>query len=173
MSNYKALLKHITTIIFDYDGVLTDGTVIINEFGELLRTANVKDGYALKHAREMGYRIVIISGGKSDSVRLRFLPLGIQDVFLGIGDKLLKYNEYKAEHELKDEEILYMGDDIPDYPVMQTVGVAACPADAANEIKNISAYISNFKGGEGCARDVIEQVMKVQEKWFTDKAFIW
>jgi 3-deoxy-D-manno-octulosonate 8-phosphate phosphatase (KDO 8-P phosphatase) len=173
MSNYKALLKHITTFIFDYDGVLTNGTVIINLDGELLRTANVKDGYALKHAVDMGYRIVIISGGRSDSVRLRFKPLGITDVFLFVSNKIEKYHEYIAENNLKPEEILYMGDDIPDYPVMAEVGVAACPADAAEEIKKISKYISPIKGGEGCARDVIEQVMKVQGKWFTDKAFTW
>lgn len=171
MSNYKSLLKHITTFIFDYDGVLTNGTVIINLEGELLRTANVKDGYALKHAAEMGYRIVIISGGRSDSVRLRFKPLGITDVFLFVSNKLEKYHEYIAENKLKPEEILYMGDDIPDYPVMAEVGVPSCPADAAEEIKKISRYISPLKGGEGCARDVIEQVMKVQGKWFTDKAF--
>lgn len=173
MSNYKSLLKHITTFIFDYDGVLTNGTVIINLDGELLRTANVKDGYALKHAAEMGYRIVIISGGRSDSVRLRFKPLGITDVFLFVSNKLEKYHEYIREHNLKPEEILYMGDDIPDYPVMAEVGVPSCPADAAEEIKKISRYISPVKGGEGCARDVIEQVMKVQGKWFTDKAFTW
>ena len=173
MSNYKSKLKHITTFIFDYDGVLTDGTVIISKDGELIRTANVKDGFALKHATDMGYRVVIISGGKSDSVRLRFIPLGIKDVFLGVSDKLLKYNEFVAENHLKDEEVIYMGDDLPDYPVMNKAGVAACPADAVPEIKNIAHYISHCKGGEGCARDVIEQVMKVQGKWFTDKAFIW
>jgi 3-deoxy-D-manno-octulosonate 8-phosphate phosphatase (KDO 8-P phosphatase) len=173
MSNYKELLHSITTFIFDYDGVLTNGTVLINTDGELLRTANVKDGYALKHAAEMGYRVVIISGGRSESVRLRFKPLGIEDVFLSVSDKLQCYREFIVKHGIKPENVLFMGDDIPDYPVMVEAGVAACPADAAEEVKKVALYISGLKGGDGCARDVIEQVMKVQGKWFTDKAFIW
>lgn len=173
MPNYKSLLKHITTFIFDYDGVLTNGIVIINSDGELLRTANVKDGYALKQAKDMGYRLVIISGGQSETIRLRFKPLGVEDVFLGASDKLKVYKEYIEKHQLKPEEIIYMGDDIPDYLIMKEVGVAVCPADAVEEIKKISRYISPLKGGDGCARDVIEQVMKVQGKWFAGNAFTW
>jgi len=173
MSNYKEKLKHITTIIFDYDGVLTGGTVLINAEGELLRTANVKDGYAMKHASEMGLRIAIISGGRSESVKLRMAPLGITDVFLNVRDKLKTYKEYVETHQLKAEEILFMGDDIPDYPLMKEVGVATCPADAAEEIKSAATYISFQKGGKGCARDIIEQVMKVQGKWFNEQSMLW
>ncbi|MCX6269707.1 MAG: HAD-IIIA family hydrolase [Bacteroidetes bacterium] len=174
MSNYKEKLKHITTFIFDYDGVLTGGTVLINTDGELLRTANVKDGYALKHSRELGYNVVIISGGKSESVRLRFKPLGIHDVFLGVGDKIEAFHDFLEERGIAAENVLFMGDDIPDYPVMKEAGVATCPADAVEEVKQVADYISHLKGGEGCARDVIEQVMKIQGKWFSTKeAFIW
>lgn len=174
MYNYKELLKEVNTFVFDYDGVLTGGTVLINTDGELLRTANVKDGYALKYARELGYNIAIISGGRSESVRLRFKPLGIDDVFLNAGDKLKVFNDYMATKKLKPEQILFMGDDIPDYPLMKEAGVAACPSDAAEEIRSAAHYISHLGGGQGCARDVIEQVMKVQGKWFNSKqAFIW
>jgi 3-deoxy-D-manno-octulosonate 8-phosphate phosphatase (KDO 8-P phosphatase) len=174
MTNYKERLKHINTFVFDYDGVLTGGTVLINVDGELLRTANVKDGYALKHARELGYNIAIISGGKSESVRLRFKPLGITDVFLNAGDKIKVLNEYMSEKGLEPMSILFMGDDIPDYPLMKLVGVAACPSDAAIEVRSVAHYISHLKGGEGCAREVIEQVMKIQGKWFNSReAFIW
>ncbi|MEI6576322.1 MAG: HAD family hydrolase [Bacteroidota bacterium] len=173
MSNYKEKLKHITTIIFDYDGVLTGGTVLINPDGELLRTANVKDGYAMKHAVEMGFRIAIISGGKSHSVKNRMAPLGVTDVFLEVRDKLKMYKEYVATHNLKPEEILFMGDDIPDYPLMKEVGISTCPADAAEEIKAVASYISFQNGGQGCAREILEQVMKVQGKWFNEQSFLW
>jgi 3-deoxy-D-manno-octulosonate 8-phosphate phosphatase (KDO 8-P phosphatase) len=174
MTNYKELLSTVTTFVFDYDGVLTGGTVLINTDGELLRTANVKDGYALKHAREMGYNIVIISGGRSESVRLRFKPLGIEDVFLNVSDKLQVFADYLKTRNISRDQVLFMGDDIPDYPVMKEAGVAACPADAAEEIKSVAQYISHLKGGKGCARDVIEQVMKIQGKWFNSRqAFIW
>lgn len=173
MSNYKEKLKHITTMIFDYDGVLTGGTVLINTDGELLRTANIKDGYALKHATEMGFRIAIISGGRSQSVKMRMAPLGITDVFLEAQDKMKIYKEYIEKHKLKAEEVLFMGDDIPDYPVMKAVGVATCPSDAAEEIKAVATYISFQKGGKGCARDIIEQVMKIQGKWFSENSYLW
>jgi 3-deoxy-D-manno-octulosonate 8-phosphate phosphatase (KDO 8-P phosphatase) len=174
MSNYKEKLKHITTLIFDYDGVLTGGTVLINPDGELLRTANVRDGYALKHAIVMGFRVAIISGGRSQSIKKRMAALGINDVFLEAEDKLKVYKEYLSTHNLKKEEVLYMGDDIPDFPLMKEVGIATCPADAAEEIKAAASYISFQMGGKGCARDVIEQVMKVQGKWLEgDKSFLW
>ncbi|HRY33588.1 MAG TPA: HAD-IIIA family hydrolase [Bacteroidales bacterium] len=174
MSNYKELLRHITTFVFDYDGVLTGGTVLINTDGELLRTANVKDGYALKFARELGYNIAIISGGKSESVRLRFKPLGINDVFLHASDKLSIFNQYLSDNQISPEQVLFMGDDIPDFPLMERAGVGCCPADAAEEIKKAARYISHLQGGDGCARDVIEQVLKIQGKWFnSSQAFIW
>lgn len=174
MTNYKERLKHITTFVFDYDGVLTGGTVFINIDGELLRTANVKDGYALKFARESGYNIAIISGGKSESVRLRFQPLGINDVFLGASSKLDIFHKYLSDNSIDAKQVLFMGDDIPDYLLMKEAFIATCPADACEEIKSVAAYISHLKGGQGCARDVIEQVMKVQGKWFNSPdAFIW
>lgn len=174
MGNYKEHLRNINTFIFDYDGVLTGGTVLINHDGDLMRTANVKDGYALKFAKDQGYHIAIISGGRSESVRLRFKPLGIEDVFLFASDKLQIFNKYLNDKGIEASQVLFMGDDIPDYPLMEVAGIATCPADASEEIRKVSHYISHLKGGDGCARDVIEQVMKVQGKWFNSReAFIW
>jgi 3-deoxy-D-manno-octulosonate 8-phosphate phosphatase (KDO 8-P phosphatase) len=173
MSNYKELLSTVNTFIFDYDGVFTGGTVFLMNTGEPLRTANVKDGYAIQLANKKGYRIVIISGGRSESVINRFKLLKIKDVFLGVENKFGVYKKYIADNNLKPENVLYMGDDIPDYEVMKKVGVATCPADAAEEIKEIVHYISHLDGGEGCIRDVIEQVLKVQGKWMNDDAYRW
>lgn len=173
MSNYKEDLRKIRTLIFDYDGVLTDGIVLITNSGEQLRTGHVKDGYALQLAVKLGYRVVVISGGFSESVKHRCKALNLTDVFLGIENKLAAFNEYIAMHNLNPEEILYMGDDIPDYQVMKLIGMPVCPSDAAQEIKEISRYISHFKGGEGCVRDIIEQVLKVQGKWLGSDAWHW
>lgn len=173
MINYKEALIHINTFIFDYDGVFTNGTVILMNTGEPLRTANVKDGYALQLAVKMGYHIVIISGGRSQSITNRFDALNVTDVFLSVDNKIEVYHKYLKDHGLEPQNVLYMGDDIPDYKIMQEVGVATCPADASEEIKSIANYISHLNGGEGCVRDVIEQVMKVQGKWMTDDAFHW
>lgn len=166
MTSYKEILPNITTFIFDYDGVLTDGTVFIDRHGELLRTANVKDGYALAQAVKHGYNIAIITGGKTQSVKRRFEALDIHDVFIGVDHKIEVFRQYIAERNIEPRQVLYMGDDILDYDIMKIVGLPACPADAAPEIKAISGYISDYKGGMGCARDVIEQVMKMQGKWF-------
>lgn len=173
MSNYKEDLKKIKTLIFDYDGVLTDGVVLITNAGEQLRTGHVKDGYALQLAVKTGLRVVVISGGFSESVKHRCKSLNLTDVFLGIENKLAAFTEYIKNHDLDPSEILYMGDDIPDYEVMKIIGMPVCPADAAQEIKSISKYISHFKGGEGCVRDIIEQVLKVQGKWMNGNAFHW
>jgi 3-deoxy-D-manno-octulosonate 8-phosphate phosphatase (KDO 8-P phosphatase) len=173
MINYKEALIHINTFVFDYDGVFTNGTVILQNSGDPLRTANVKDGYALQLAIKKGYRIVVISGGKSDSISNRFDTLNVTDVFLSVDNKIEVYKKYLKDHGLEAKNVLYMGDDIPDYKVMQEAGVATCPADAAEEIKSISHYISHFNGGEGCVRDILEQVMKVQGKWMTDEGFHW
>lgn len=163
--SYKEYLKHITTFIFDVDGVLTDGTVQITNNGDILRTMNVKDGYALKTAVDSGFHICIISGGTNEGVRVRLEGLGIKDVFLGAHNKIEQLNQFLKKTNIKIENVLYMGDDLPDYPVMKLVGLACCPQDAVPEIKNVSHYISHKKGGAGAARDVIEQVLKVQEKW--------
>lgn len=173
MSNYKELLREVNTFIFDYDGVLTDGSVLLLENGEALRTANVKDGYALQLAIKKNYHVVIISGGTAESIRKRFDALNVKDVFLGVEKKILIYDEYISQNHLLPEHVLYMGDDIPDYEVMLKAGVPSCPADAAQEIKAISKYISHFDGGKGCVRDVIEQVLKIQGKWMNDDAYHW
>ncbi len=171
--NYKELLKNITTLIFDYDGVFTDGKVLITENGEQLRSANVKDGYALQLARKKGYRIAVISGGTSMSVVKRLNSLNVTDVFIRVDHKMKVYQKYVSEHNLRKEEVLFMGDDIPDLHIMQESGVAICPADAVEEIKAISHYISHIRGGEGCVRDILEQVMKVQGKWLNNDAYNW
>ena len=174
MSNYKEKLKFITTFIFDYDGVMTDGKVILTNDGDGLRTGHVKDGYALQYAAKKGYKIVVISGGVSNAIHKRFDILNIFDVFTGVSNKAEVYDEYLKKNKLKNEEILFMGDDIPDYQLMCKAGVACCPADASEEIKSVALYISGIKGGEGCVRDVIEQVLKVHGNWFDkEHAFKW
>lgn len=173
MPNYKEDLKKLKTLIFDYDGVLTNGVVLITNSGDQLRTGHVKDGYALQLAVKTGLRVVVISGGFSESVKYRCQALNLTDVFLGIENKMVAFQEYMEHHKLNPDEVLYMGDDIPDYEVMKHVGMPVCPEDAAEEIKSISRYISNLKGGEGCVRDIIEQVLKVQGNWFNGHAFNW
>jgi len=173
MSNYKEKLLKVNTFIFDYDGVLTDGTVILTSNGDALRTANVKDGYAMQLAIKKNYRIAIISGGYSESIKHRFDSLNIQDVFLGVDKKIDVYKQYLETHNLTNENILFMGDDIPDYEIMHQAGVPTCPADAAEEIKKAATYISHQAGGHGCVRDIIEQVLKVQGKWMNDDAYHW
>lgn len=173
MSNYKALLTNVKTFVFDYDGVMTNGNLLLQMDGQPLRFANVKDGFVLQLAVKLGYRIVVISGGFSKSVETRFEALGIKDVFLGIRDKLTVFDEYIQNNQLDPSTIVYMGDDLPDYKVMQKVGVPVCPADAVEEIKDISVYISDKKGGEGCVRDIIEQVLKVQGKWMSEESHHW
>jgi len=173
MSNYKSKLKDITTFIFDYDGVLTDGTVILQSDGEALRTANVKDGYAMQLAVKLGFNVAIISGGFSVSMRKRFEALKIEDFYLGVTNKLEVLHDYFMEKGIAPENTMYMGDDIPDYKVMKEVGLACCPADASPEIKSISEYISIKNGGRGCVRDIIEQTLKVQGKWMTEEGFKW
>ena len=163
--SYKEYLPQITTFIFDVDGVLTDGTVTIFPNGELVRKMNIKDGYALKTAVDMGYRVCIISGGTNPAVKSRLQGLGITDIYLGAHNKIEQLDEYLDVYNIKLENVLYMGDDIPDYPVMKLVGLPTCPKDAAPEIQDIAKYISQKKGGNGCVRDVIEQVLKVQDKW--------
>ena len=163
--SYKEYLEHITTFIFDVDGVLTDGTITVTTTGELLRTMNIKDGYALKTAMDNGFNMCIISGGSNECVRTRLAALGIKDIYLGAHNKIEQLNAYFDKHQIKAENVLYMGDDIPDYPVMKLVGLPCCPQDAVPEIKGISKYISHKKGGKGAVRDVIEQVLKVQGKW--------
>lgn len=163
--SYKEIMNDITTFIFDVDGVLTDGTVHVSQTGEMLREMNIKDGFAMKAALETGYNVCIISGGSNEGVRIRLRNLGITDIHLGTPDKVATFNEYVELYNIQPEQVLYMGDDIPDYHVMQLVGLPTCPQDSSPEIKTISKYISHKYGGKGAVRDVIEQVMKVQGKW--------
>ena len=163
--SYKELMNDITTFIFDVDGVLTDSSVHVTEKGEMLRIMNIRDGFAMKAAIESGYNVCIISGGNNDGVRIRLKNLGINDIHLASPDKVATFNEYAALYNINPEHVLYMGDDIPDYHVMQLVGLPTCPQDASPEIKAISKYISHKNGGKGAVREVIEQVMKVQGKW--------
>jgi 3-deoxy-D-manno-octulosonate 8-phosphate phosphatase (KDO 8-P phosphatase) len=163
--SYKEYLQDITTFVFDVDGVLTDGTVTITTSGELLRKMNVKDGYALKTAVDAGYHVCIISGGSNEGVRQRLKGLGITDIYLGTHDKVEQLDVYMDIYNISAKEVLYMGDDLPDFYVMQKAALPCCPQNAVPEIKGISKYISHKNGGEGCVRDVIEQVLKVQGKW--------
>ncbi len=160
--------KNITTFVFDIDGVLTDGNVLVMASGIMLRKMSVRDGYALQLAIKKNYRIIIISGSYSAEAQIRLEKLGIDKIFMRVENKLEKLKELIVVHQLNKEEILYMGDDIPDYEVMQYCGLATCPADAAAEIKSVSKYISPLKGGEGCVRDVIEKVLKLQNNWMVD-----
>lgn len=164
-TSYKELLRDITTFFFDVDGVLTDGRLLISESGELLRTMNAKDGYAIKTALDQGYKVCIITGGRNDGVKSRLQNLGIKDVILNAHDKMIPLNEYARQHDLKPAQMLYMGDDMPDVEAIQFVGLGTCPQDAIPEVKAASDYISHKNGGDGCVRDVIEQVLKVQGKW--------
>ncbi|PQJ18494.1 KdsC family phosphatase [Nonlabens tegetincola] len=170
MKNYKELLNDVTTFILDVDGVLTDGRLLISESGELLRTMNARDGYAIKTALNNGYKVCIITGGRNDGVKSRLMGLGVEDVFLNASDKMVQMREYVVKHNLTPEEILYMGDDMPDLPALEYAGVATCPQDAIQEVKSICNYISHRNGGDSCVRDVIEQVMKVQGKWNATQA---
>jgi len=163
--NFKTKLNRVKTFLFDVDGVLTDGSIALLPNGEQIRTMNTKDGYAMQLAVKNGYRIAIISGGKSESVRVRLNGLGITDIYLGVSNKLDIYKEYIEIHNLNPVDILYMGDDVPDYEVMQRIGIPTCPNDSAPEIKTLCIYVSDKKGGHGCVRDVIEQVMKAQGTW--------
>ena len=163
--SYKKYLNKITTLIFDVDGVLTDGSILVTTNGEMCRKMHTKDGFALKKAVDKGFNVCVISGGNNEGVRLRLKGLGIKDVFLGAHHKTETMNIYLEENSIGKEQVLYMGDDIPDLQVMKEVGLPCCPQDAVQEIKRVSTYVSHKKGGKGCVRDVIEQVLKVQNKW--------
>lgn len=172
MINYD--LKKIRAVVFDVDGVLSSNTIFLHENGDPMRSVNIKDGYALQYAVKCGLIVAIITGGKTAAVRKRYEGLGLQDVYMSSSIKVKEYAHLKEKYQLNDEEILYMGDDIPDYEVMELCGCPCCPADAAPEIKEISIYISHLNGGYGCGRDVLEQVLRAQGKWMSDqKAFTW
>ena len=163
--SFKQRLKSVKAFAFDVDGVLTNGSLILVAGGEQARVMHIRDGYAIQHAVRNGFIVLILTGGKSEEVRTRLKNLGVKNIQLGCDDKLSALKDFLWQSELSEEEILYMGDDMPDLPAMKICGIASCPKDAAEEIKKISHYISPLKGGEGCVRDVIEQTMKAQGKW--------
>ena len=160
--------------MFDVDGVLSAETITLDTSGEPLRTVNIKDGYAIQLAMKMGLRIVILTGGNTYAVKVRYEHLGVEDIYMQCAVKINTYNDFIDKYGLKDEEVIYMGDDIPDYEVMKRCGCPCCPADACPDIKDICVYVSDRIGGHGCGRDVIEQVLRAQGKWLSDaKAFGW
>jgi len=165
--------KDITTFIFDVDGVLTDGSVYVNDAGEQTRSFNIKDGYALQLAVKCGYNVCAISGSRSKIAIHRLNSLGIKDIFLGSSVKTETFKVYINERGISPMNVMYMGDDIPDLEVMRQVGMPVCPADAAEEIKELCEYISPLGGGKGCARDVIEKALKIQGKWMGAEAYSW
>lgn len=167
--NFKQLLKQVKAMVFDVDGVLTDGSIMLMPNGELVRTMNMRDSIAMRLAIKNGYQLCIITGGNSQSVKQRLNRIGISDIYLKTENKLEALNEFVSIYDLQLSEVLYMGDDLVDYEVMSKVGVPVCPKDAVNEIKNISLYISPLMGGKGCVREVIEQVMRANGKWIIPK----
>ena len=172
MINYD--LKKIKAIIFDVDGVLSSETITLSSEGVPLRTVNIKDGYAIQLAMKLGLRIVILTGANVPSIRRRYEGLGVEDIYLGCAIKIETYGEFMRKYGLTDDEVMYMGDDIPDLQVMRRVGCPVCPKDACPEIKDACIYVSDCIGGHGCGRDVIEQTLRAQGKWVMDeKAFGW
>lgn len=173
MESFLHKLKEINTFVFDVDGVLTDGSVFVTEDGLQSRAFNIKDGYALQLAVKCGYNVVSVSGSRSKSQLHRLNSLGVTDVYMGIHTKITKLKIYLEEKAISPETVLYMGDDIPDLEVMKYVGLPVCPADAVEEIKAVSRYISPYAGGKGCVRDVIEKVLKIQDNWMKKEAYSW
>ena len=172
MINYD--LTKIKAIAFDIDGVLSSNLVTLDSNAQPVRTANIKDGYAMQLAVKKGLNLAIITGGKSEAVRHRYVGLGLQNVFLGVSVKIEVFKQWLEESDLKPEEVIYVGDDIPDYEVMRYCGCPCCPSDAAREIREISTYVSDKAGGQGCGRDIIEQVLRAQGLWMSDaEAFGW
>ena len=166
--NYKEKLNKINTFIFDIDGVFTDGTIVVDSQGNESRCFNTKDGIAVKLATELGYNVGIITGANNLGIKARLNRLGVVNVYINSSDKVKDLKDYCSKNNIDLNKTMYMGDDLPDFQIMQSVGLPTCPDNAANEIKNLSDYISPKKGGEGCVRDVIEQTLKIQGKWSND-----
>jgi 3-deoxy-D-manno-octulosonate 8-phosphate phosphatase (KDO 8-P phosphatase) len=172
MINYD--LSKIKAIVFDIDGVLSAETITLSAEGEPLRTVNIKDGYAIQLAVKLGLRIAIMTGANTQAVRRRYEGLGVEDIYQGCAVKIKTYDEFLAKYGLNDDEVMYMGDDIPDLEIMRRVGCPVCPQDACMEVKEVSCYVSQLRGGYGCGRDVIEQTLRAQGKWvLNEKAFGW
>jgi len=173
MANFKEDLVRVKAFVFDIDGVLSTQTIGLNVFGVPNRTVNLHDGYAIQLAVKKGYHIGIISGSSSKDYQKRLKMLGVNDIYLNSRSKIDHFNDFLRKKNLSKEEVLYMGDDIPDYEVMKVCGIPVCPSDADSEIKQIAVYISDKSGGEGCVRDVIEQVMRLHNKWLGTDAYSW
>lgn len=173
MANFKEDLVRVKAFVFDIDGVLSLQTIILSVFGVPNRTVNLRDGYAIQLAVKKGYHIAVISGGHSKEYRKRLQLLGVKDVYLKSRNKIDSFNNFLKKYDLNKSDVLYMGDDIPDFEVMKESGIPVCPSDADSEIKQISAYISDKKGGEGCVRDIIEQVLRLHNNWMDSEAFTW
>lgn len=171
MKNFKELLMNVRAFGFDVDGVLSQTVVPMFPDGQPMRTANIKDGYALQLAIKLGYPVAIITGGRTEAVRKRFEALGVTDIFMGQSTKLETYRAWRDKHGLTDADVMYMGDDMPDLPVLGEVGLPVCPCDAVPDVKRVSVYVSPFAGGCCCVRDVVEQVLKAQGKWGSDLAW--
>ena len=167
--NYKTLLKNVSAFVFDVDGVMTNGQIMITTEGEMYREMNTRDGFAIKCALERDFKIAIISGGTNEGVRKRLEALGVDKVYLGIHKKDIAFDDFLKTYNIDPEEVLCMGDDLPDLSVLEKVGVATCPQDAVSDVKKIVDYVSHKKGGDGCVREIIEQVMRVQNKWDFNK----
>ena len=173
MAFFKEELSKVKAFVFDVDGVLSAATQVLAPNGETIRTSNLKDGFALVYAVRMGFPIGVITGGNTVEVIKRCELIGIKHIYAGSLRKLPALFDFLEMNNLKAEDVMYMGDDLPDYPVMKAVGVPVCPMDAAPEIKAISHYISDKNGGEGCIRDVLEQVMRAQGPWMDPEKMDW
>ena len=171
--NYKIKLKEIELFVFDYDGVFTDGIVLLMEDGSNVRQANTRDGYAVQWANKQGMKVALLTGGKEKAVEARMRLLGVEEVHLGCHDKLASLEALCDKMGVDLDKVMYMGDDMPDYPAMKKVGLATCPNDAATDISEISDYVSPFEGGRGCVRDILEQAMRLKEIWSSEQGYKW
>jgi 3-deoxy-D-manno-octulosonate 8-phosphate phosphatase (KDO 8-P phosphatase) len=173
MANFKEELGKVKAFVFDIDGVLSLQTISLNAFGVPNRTVNLRDGYAIQLAVKKGYKVGIISGSNSKEYLRRLKLLGVREIYLNSKSKMEHYSAFRKKFRLDDSEVLFMGDDIPDFEVMKHAGIPVCPSDADSEIKQVALYISDKKGGEGCVRDVIEQVLRLHDNWMDSDAFKW
>ena len=171
--NYKIKLKEIELFVFDYDGVFTDGIVLLMEDGSNVRQANTRDGYAVQWAIKQGMKVTLLTGGKEKAVEARMRLLGVEEVHLGCHDKLASLEALCDKMGVDLDKVMYMGDDMPDYPAMKKVGLATCPNDAATDIREISDYVSPFEGGRGCVRDILEQAMRLKGIWSSEQGYKW
>ncbi len=168
MGNFKEDIARVRAFVFDVDGVFTDGGIMLTPEGDFIRKYNSKDGYAVAYAIKMGYKVAIITGGRGKALEMRFQMLKATGIYIDCMNKLEKLHEFMSEHSLSAEEVMYMGDDIPDLEALRAVGVPVCPADAVPEVIEASRYVSQFKGGEGCIRDVVEQTLRARGDWARD-----